>query len=140
VPLVAPADWAVRDGFGTCTMVRIHASYSILNDGNGGIAGASSIFLSVIVVDSDDATFNTLTATSRADTDILWQRTHLLQVFSDDSGTAENAWREGVIDIKVKRKLKADDFVYLTVHNANGYAGPTGLIWNMTSAVLLVPK
>jgi len=142
VPIVAPTDWVVRDGFATCTMVRIRCSYAVAIDttSGGNVGGSASMFISVVVVDSDDATWNILTAASRAETDILWTKTHLLHNVSDESGTSVIAKAEADIDIKVKRKLKADDFVYLTAHNATGYIQGGGVIWNMTSAVLLAPK
>jgi len=123
-------------------MVRIRASYAVSIDTTSGgtAAGSAAVFMSVIVVDSDDATWNILTAASRAETDLLWSKVHHLHLVSDESGSSIVPKAENDIDIKVKRKLKTDDYVYLCCHNATGYVGGGAVIWNMTSAVLLAPK
>jgi len=96
----------------------------------------------VIVVDADDAAgFNPAAAISHEEYDVLWTRTEALGFLSDGSGSSIAPGCSFPIDIKVKRKLKRDDFVYFVfANNTLGGYGTGEITPNLTARALLVPK
>jgi len=139
-PIVAPTDWVVRAGFSTCTMVRIrgHVSYAWQD----ATAGGSSIQSAIIVVDADDAVnFNPAALLSYEEFDVLWTRTDILGLQTDATGATALSTVSFEVDVKVKRKLKHDDYVYYVFGNNTLTGFGTGdIIPNMTLRSLLVPK
>jgi len=96
----------------------------------------------VIVVDADDADgFNPAAALSYEEYDVLWTRTECIAFLSSGAGSAEAPVCSFPIDIKVKRKLKRDDFVYFVfANNTLGGYGTGDITPNLTARALLVPK
>jgi len=112
-PIVSPTDWVVRAGQTTATLVRIRGHVNCgLN--NGGNPGGAILGYAVIVVDADDAVnFNPFTLASYLNHDVLWTRTASLGQYGTATEGCLQATDNFSLDIKVRRKLKPDDFVYL---------------------------
>jgi len=141
-PIVAPTDWVVRAGAATATLVRIRGHIDVVADTGATIGGGANVAFAVIVVDGDDAsTFNPWTLISYQEHDVLWTRTSSVQNVSDDTGTSSLANVNFAVDIKAKRKLKADDFVYLVTFNAvTAVAGDRGIRMSAIMRDLVVVK
>lgn len=116
-PIVGPSDWVVRAGFTTATMVRIRGHISVISNGNAGAAGGQNVAFAIIVADADDAsTFNPMTLISYQEHRVLWTRTW--QSFQWGAVGVVNGHEENFeVDVKVRAKLKPDDYVYLVTFN-----------------------
>lgn len=133
--LVQPTDWVVRVGQGTCTLVRIRGHMSFYPATN--TAGQASIRAAIIVADEDDATFNPVSATEYDDGDVLW-------TWNGYCGASVDNWRlapETAIDVKVMRKIRRNDYIYLVYSNSTvGALGTIAVIPNVTARCLLAFK
>jgi len=111
-PIVSPTDWVVRAGMATATLVRIRGHVDVRCDTLATPAGGFNLYYSVIVVDADDAVnFNPMTSQSYIDHDVLWTRCFSIVNASDSSGSFSQEHDNFALDIKVRRKLKPDDFL-----------------------------
>jgi len=128
-PIVSPTDWVVRAGMATATLVRIRGHVDVRCDTSATPAGGFNLYYSVIVVDADDAVnFNPMTSQSYIDHDVLWTRCFSIVNASDSSGSFSQEHDNFALDIKVRRKLKPDDYVYLVTFCApTGIAGDRGM-------------
>jgi len=116
-PIVGPTDWVVRAGAATATLVRIRGHISVALDISAAPGGCSLTF-AVIVVDADDAVnFNPMTLVSLNENQVLWTRTKQLLYFGDIANGAQVPEENFVLDVKVRRKLRPDDYVYLVTFN-----------------------
>jgi len=113
-PIVSPTDWVVRAGQATATLVRIRGHVDVAL-GTSGPAGGAVVAYAVIVVDADDAAnFNPFTLASYLNHDVLWTRVKsLFQFGASTDGPILQPNDNFAVDIKVRRKLKPDDYVYL---------------------------
>jgi len=113
-PIVAPTDWVVRAGQSTATLVRIRGHVDV-GLGSNALAGGANIAYAVIVVDADDAAnFSPYTLISYTNHDVLWTRVKSLVQFGPaDTAPIAQVSDNFALDIKVRRKLKPDDNVYL---------------------------
>jgi len=141
-PIVAPTDWVVRAGAATATLVRIRGHVDVRCDTSATPAGGLNLWTNVIAVDADDAsTFNPQTSVSYTEHDILFTRVDSIVNASDSSRSFTQHSISFPVDIKVRRKLKAGDFVYLVTFCAvTGIAGDRGMRLNAVLRGLVVVK
>lgn len=114
-PIVGPTDWVVRAGYAAGTTlhrIRGHCSVILNNAGAGGAA----VSYAIIVADADDAAgFNPNSMTSLNEYRVLWTRTK--QFFTSTDLGGSSTWNHNEdnfeVDVKVKAKLRPDDYVYM---------------------------
>jgi len=100
-------------------------------------AAVASIRAAIIVADEDDATFNPVSATEYDDNDVLW-------TWNGYCAASQDNWRgvpETVVDVKAKRKIKRNEYVYLVYANSTaGALNTISVIPNVTMRCLLAFK
>lgn len=106
-PVVAKADWDVRAGYSTATLVRVRGQIACVQTA----AGAGCVFGYAAVLDEDEALPDAATAATYIDEDILATYCYPM------SGLPGEARID--VDIKVRRKLRLQDRVIL-VFRATG--------------------
>jgi len=133
--LVQPTDWIVRIGYATCTLVRIRGHMSFFPASN--TSAVASVRAAIVIADEDDASFNPVSATEYDEADVLW-------TWNGYCAASQDNWRgvpETVIDVKAKRKIKRNDYVYLVYANSTaGALNTISIIPNVTVRCLLAFK
>jgi len=133
-PIVGPSDWVVRAGAATANLVRIRGHWDVrtANAGEPGGTGGSTLAYAIIVVDADDAVnFNPFTLSSLNENQVLWTRVYqAFQYGLASDGPVPATGDNFAIDVKVQRKLRPDDYVYMVTFNA-----PTSLGFDNSAVI-----
>jgi len=116
LPIVTGADWSVRAGYSTATLVRVRGW--LCANTAASTAGQGAIFGTVQIMDAEDATPDVSGAANYIDEDILATFGGGITMYVGSEGNHQFPYFE--IDVKARRKLRIDDTVYAFVRNVGG--------------------